>query len=106
LKIPDPAKAPQQVTVEAIRAQILARRAMLMGTAGNKKGATEKLRDAIAIMERIGTDPAYRPVLRLEEGRAADGWFKNGYEALRKAADTMDPAACQGFLRCFTFNYW
>lgn len=106
LTIPDPARAPRQVTVEAIRAQILGRWALLTNEAGDKKGATEKLEKVIAIMKRIGKDPNYRPVLGLKGSKAVSGWFKDGYQALLDAGNRVDIEACRSFFRCFTFNYW
>jgi len=107
LRIPLTDKPREQPTLQAIRAQIWVWWAMEENIAGRQPSATEKIVQAIKIMEDIGTTEGLETMLRIEPDGTATGWFAEGWQALNVVdwRKVFDRAACAEFLRCFTFNY-
>ena len=108
LNIPRKGEKEVQVTFEAIRAQILVRWALSLNALGYTQEAMQKIKNASALMTKIGADPRYSPILEIIDNKPAGGWFKEGYQALLAVtnAGKIEPKHCEAFLRCFTFNYW
>jgi hypothetical protein len=108
LMIPSRRPGSLQVTIETIRSQNLVRWALCLVKTAQDDRSTEKVHQALAIMENIASDPVNRSVLRLEDSRPVEGWFASGYQALKSAvADgKLENDQLEKFLSCFTFNYW
>jgi len=107
LQIPVNSENREQPTLQAIRAQIIARYALELYRKDEKKDACEKMQDAVKIMEQLGKHPDYKPILSLQDGQAVDGWFKDAWNKVAEVDWTNDfnEEACKRFLKYFTFNY-
>jgi tetratricopeptide (TPR) repeat protein len=105
LSIPSQGKRKEQPTLEAIRAQILVLQALGLVNEYRDE-AQEKVENAITIMERIGTNPDFHPMLEIRSNDVT-GWFAQGWQDLISInwQEDFNHDACQTFLDCFTFNY-
>ena len=107
LSIPSEGEKTRQITIRAIRAEILVWWGLGLSKMNRQEKAHEKLTRALDIMHTIGEEKELSLILRLEGNRAVSGWFSDGYNRLAETVESskVDPDACKTFLRCFTFNY-
>ena len=92
-----------QPTLQVLRAQILVWWAMCM--AGLP--ARQKVVEAVEILNSLAADPELKTMLHMQPDGEPGGWFAPGWKALSPVDwnQGFEPAACEEFLRCFTFNY-
>lgn len=107
LSIPNKDNAREQVTLQAIRGEILTWWAIGLEQIGDKAQAGEKMKQALSLLDELGSNPALITMLQLQDGKAVGGWFKEAYNVLSQVDwdSNFDNSACEAFLDCFTFNY-